>query len=57
MYQHIFERFYQADDSRSQEGHGLGLAIAQNIAKVHGWRIKAKSAEGDGATFVVTVRG
>jgi signal transduction histidine kinase len=52
---HIFERFYQADDSRSQEGHGLGLAISKNIAEVHGWHIRAESQPGHGATFVVTL--
>ena len=54
---HIFERFYQADDSRSQEGHGLGLAISKNIADVHGWRIKVESRPGDGAAFTVALRG
>ena len=54
---HIFERFYQADDSRSQEGHGLGLAIAKNIAEVHGWHIKAESRPGRGAGFIITFRG
>jgi signal transduction histidine kinase len=52
----IFERFYQADDSRSQEGHGLGLAISKNIADVHGWRIRAESQPGRGASFVITLR-
>jgi len=54
---HIFERFYKADDSRSQEGHGLGLAIAKNIAEVHGWHIRAESEQGRGAGLVVTLRG
>ena len=53
---HIFERFYQADGSRSQEGHGLGLAIAKNIAEVHGWRIAAESRPGHGSIFTVTLR-
>ena len=54
---HIFERFYQADDSRSQEGHGLGLAIAKHIAEVHGWRIRVESRPGNGAIFTVALRG
>ena len=54
---HIFERFYQADGSRSQEGHGLGLAISRHIAEVHGWRIRAESRPGHGATFIVQLRG
>jgi signal transduction histidine kinase len=51
---HVFERFYQADGSRSQDGHGLGLAIARNIAEVHSWRIGVQSRPGKGATFIVT---
>jgi signal transduction histidine kinase len=54
---HIFERFYQADDSRSQEGHGLGLAISRNIAELHGWHIRADSQPGHGAVFTVALRG
>ena len=54
---HVFERFYQADASRGQEGHGLGLAIAKNIAEAHGWRIRAESHAGRGASFVVTLPG
>jgi signal transduction histidine kinase len=53
---HIFERFYQADGSRSQEGHGLGLAISRNIAEVHGWRLTAESQPGHGSIFTVTLR-
>jgi signal transduction histidine kinase len=53
---HIFERFYQADGSRAQEGHGLGLAISRNIAGVHGWRLTAESRPGHGSTFTVTLR-
>ena len=52
---HVFERFYQADDSRAQDGHGLGLAISKNIAEVHGWRLRAESEPGRGATFIVAL--
>jgi signal transduction histidine kinase len=55
--QRVFERFYQTDSSRSEEGHGLGLAIARRIAEVHGWSIRAESPPGRGATFVVSLRG
>lgn len=51
---HIFDRFYRADNSRTKQktkGHGLGLSIAQNIAKVHGSKIKVMSKPGEGSTF------
>jgi signal transduction histidine kinase len=53
---HLFERFYQADPSRSNEagGTGLGLAICQWIVRGHGGDIAVESSVGHGT--VVTVR-
>ena len=53
----IFERFYRADQARSQqkEGTGLGLAIADWIIKSHHGRIKVTSSPGKGTTFVVSL--
>lgn len=44
----LFERFYRAEASRSQEtaGTGLGLAIAQSIVELHGGTISAKVTDG-----------
>jgi signal transduction histidine kinase len=54
--QHIFERFYRADKSRSRStgGAGVGLTIAAAIVHAHGGSISAKSAgPGRGSTFHV----
>ncbi len=51
---HIFKRFYRADRSRTSAGHGLGLALAESIAKAHGAAISVESVEGEGSKFRVT---
>jgi heavy metal sensor kinase len=52
---HVFDRFYQADPSRSRraEGAGLGLTLAKWIALNHGGSISAASRPGEGSTFTV----
>lgn len=45
---HLFDRFYRAEASRtnSRENHGLGLAIVKAVAEMHGGGMFAKSAGG-----------
>lgn len=50
---HIFERMYQADQSRSAQGNGLGLSITQELVAAHQGTIIADSAPGSGAIFTV----
>ena len=52
---HISERFYRSDRVRSREegGAGLGLAIAEWMARSHGGRIEVESALGVGSVFYI----
>ena len=56
MLQTIFEKFYRVDGSRSTGtgGAGLGLAIAKQIAELHGGRIMARSDD-NRTQFIVTL--
>ena len=53
--EHVFERFYRAEEARSTPGTGLGLAICSDIVRAHRGDITATSTPGGGATFVVTL--
>lgn len=51
----VFDRYYQADESRRTSGHGLGLAIAWRIVELSGGSIRVESTPGQGSTFIVTL--
>lgn len=52
---HVFERFYRGDSSRSSEGTGLGLAVAQETALAHGGVIEIAVHPGGGTVCQVTL--
>lgn len=55
---HIFERFYQTDESmrNRQIGTGIGLALVKELVDLHQGRITVESQPGFGATFTVSLR-
>jgi signal transduction histidine kinase len=56
--QHIFERFYRADSSRTRDtgGFGLGLSIARELVEAMGGSLSATSQPGLGSTFWISLR-
>jgi signal transduction histidine kinase len=51
----VFERFYRADAARVEDGVGLGLSIARQIAEAHGGTLEVRSKLGVGSTFVLLI--
>ncbi|TWT98701.1 sensor histidine kinase [Neorhodopirellula pilleata] len=50
----IFEKFYRCQDSAaSQRGNGLGLSLAQEVARLHGGDIRLESQPGQGSHFIL----
>ena len=50
---HIFDKFYQADNSREQEGNGLGLALVKRIVMAYGGKITVENRKERGCRFTV----
>ncbi len=54
----MFERFHRVKHvrARTHEGTGIGLALVQELARLHGGGVTVESEEGRGTTFTVSVR-
>jgi anti-sigma regulatory factor (Ser/Thr protein kinase) len=54
---HLFERFRRVEGARGRsfEGSGIGLALVQELVKLHGGDIRVESELGRGSVFTVTV--
>ena len=55
--QHIFDRFFQVDDSTRKKygGSGIGLALVKELVDLHKWKIDVKSKIGKGTEFYLRV--
>ncbi len=53
----VFERFHRVTGAqgRTHEGSGIGLALVQELVRLHGGHIEAASVHGEGALFRVTL--
>ena len=56
-HEQVFERFHRIESAqaRTHEGTGIGLALVQELARLHGGSVRVESAVGVGSTFTVTI--
>ncbi|MGH9201849.1 MAG: PAS domain S-box protein, partial [Vicinamibacterales bacterium] len=54
---HVFDRFHRVKgvQGRTYEGTGIGLALVQELVKLHGGAVRVESVAGTGSTFTVSI--
>lgn len=53
---HLFDKFYQGDTARKEDGNGLGLALVKRILVIVDGEISAENLSGGGCTFTVKLK-
>jgi DNA-binding response OmpR family regulator len=53
----VFDRFHRVENARgrSYEGSGIGLALVQELVRLHGGEVRVESQPGRGSVFTVTL--
>ncbi len=54
----VFKRFHRIEGTqgRTHEGTGIGLALVQELAKLHGGSLRLESVYGQGSTFTISIK-
>ena len=53
---HIFDAFYQCEESHKKDGNGLGLSIVKRILELLNGSIACHSMEGSGTRMTVNIQ-
>jgi PAS domain S-box-containing protein len=56
--ENVFKRFHRIEGTqgRTHEGSGIGLALVQELVKLHGGTVRVQSLYGQGSTFTVSIK-
>ena len=55
--EHVFERFYRSDESRSMPGSGLGLSIVRQVTERHSGTVRVDETDTGGTRMVMQLPG